>query len=398
MAYNSKYTGAQVDALLDRAGEAPQTYDIGWLFTKFDENSDSDTLEITSAQFEEAKAACQAGKVFVANGNTLMSEYKDNSINANNVYEYVVIPFVDIYSNYRVISLMHRNVTGGEEHYGAYNGTDALIFTSELVTINGKDLYSYSSKKDLTVKEPYDLDTIIDAALQLGVGDTLDVTSYLSYANYMILKEKINNKQVSIDRVYSASVIDPSSSNGYIQLKCLTTDNSSNATLFNIVISPTSSSSVSVSLVLKKSLNATPWVTQIVKRTDIEGVQGNTDLALPFDLSGLDDNNIITYLIGDNETLITGEYSIQFEISTADDIYVMGTPLNRILMFDTGGTAPTISWPSVWIWPNGDPVSLEPYTHYEFNILGVNLSVGELTPGYTRFTITWQAFPLEGYN
>ena len=30
MEYNSKYTGAQVEALLDRAGTVPQTYVIGW--------------------------------------------------------------------------------------------------------------------------------------------------------------------------------------------------------------------------------------------------------------------------------------------------------------------------------------------------------------------------------
>lgn len=67
MAYNSKYTGAQVEALLDRAGSAPQTYDIGWL-TNLISTSADDTVTLTAEQFNEIKAAADAHKMFIASG------------------------------------------------------------------------------------------------------------------------------------------------------------------------------------------------------------------------------------------------------------------------------------------------------------------------------------------
>lgn len=65
MAYNSKYTGAQVEALLDRAGAAPQTYDIGWLMNLIS-TSENDTVTLAAEQFNEVKAAANAGKIFMA--------------------------------------------------------------------------------------------------------------------------------------------------------------------------------------------------------------------------------------------------------------------------------------------------------------------------------------------
>lgn len=64
MAYNSKYTGAQVEALLDRAGAAPQTYDIGWLMNLIS-TSENDTVTLAAEQFNEVKAAADAGKIFI---------------------------------------------------------------------------------------------------------------------------------------------------------------------------------------------------------------------------------------------------------------------------------------------------------------------------------------------
>ena len=64
MEYNSKYTGAQVEALLDRAGAAPQTYDIVWLLNLF--STTVNTVTLTAEQFNEIKAAIDAHKIFVA--------------------------------------------------------------------------------------------------------------------------------------------------------------------------------------------------------------------------------------------------------------------------------------------------------------------------------------------
>lgn len=72
MAYNSKYTGAQVEALLDGAGAAPQTYDIGWLMNLLS-TSGSDIVTLTAEQFNDVKAAFDAHKIFVGCGQVFSS-------------------------------------------------------------------------------------------------------------------------------------------------------------------------------------------------------------------------------------------------------------------------------------------------------------------------------------
>ena len=71
MAYNSKYTGAQVEALLDRAGAAPQTYDSVWLLNLF--STTVNTVTLTAEQFNEIKAAIDAHKIFVGYGQVFSS-------------------------------------------------------------------------------------------------------------------------------------------------------------------------------------------------------------------------------------------------------------------------------------------------------------------------------------
>ena len=71
MAYNSKYTGAQVEALLDRADTVPQTYNIEWLMNLF--SATENNITITAEQFNEVKAAADAHKTFVASGQVYSS-------------------------------------------------------------------------------------------------------------------------------------------------------------------------------------------------------------------------------------------------------------------------------------------------------------------------------------
>lgn len=80
MEYNSKYTGAQVEALLDRAGAAPQTYDIGWLMDLIS-TSGGDTVTLTAEQFNEIKAAAYAHKIFVAYSNAYSTVIQSDGVN-----------------------------------------------------------------------------------------------------------------------------------------------------------------------------------------------------------------------------------------------------------------------------------------------------------------------------
>lgn len=80
MAYNSKYTGAQVEALLDRAGAAPQTYDIGWLMNLISA-SGNNIATLTAEQFNEVKAASDAGKTFMGYGEVYSSDISNDGSN-----------------------------------------------------------------------------------------------------------------------------------------------------------------------------------------------------------------------------------------------------------------------------------------------------------------------------
>lgn len=61
----TKADKTEVEALLDRVGAVPQTYDIGWLKNLIS-TSGNGTVTLTAEQFNEIKAAADAHKIFVA--------------------------------------------------------------------------------------------------------------------------------------------------------------------------------------------------------------------------------------------------------------------------------------------------------------------------------------------
>ena len=130
MAYNSKYTGAQVEALLDRAGAAPQTYDIGWLLNLISTSAD-DTATLTAEQFNEIKAAADAHKTFVASGQVYSSSaYTDEG------FTYIVLATLsDGYVTTLVVS--SRNGTYG-----------ANLESNQIITQN--DLSGFAKKTDIS--------------------------------------------------------------------------------------------------------------------------------------------------------------------------------------------------------------------------------------------------------
>ncbi len=128
MEYNSKYTGAQVEALLDRAGTVPQTYDIGWLMNLFSTTENNVTL--TAEQFNEIKAAIDARKIFVGYGQV----FSPSAADAN----YIVLALSSGYgvSTYIISSL---------------NGTyKASLSGNQIITQN--DLSGYAKSSDVPTK------------------------------------------------------------------------------------------------------------------------------------------------------------------------------------------------------------------------------------------------------
>lgn len=130
MAYNSKYTGAQVEALLDRAGTVPQTYDIGWLMDLIS-TSGNGTVTLTAEQFNDVKAAFDAHKMFVGYGQVLSSSAYSDVDRTDIVLTQSSDYYVSIYS-----------ISSWNGRYGAY-------LTKEQI-ITQDDLTNYAKKTDIS--------------------------------------------------------------------------------------------------------------------------------------------------------------------------------------------------------------------------------------------------------
>lgn len=132
MEYNSKYTGAQVEALLDRAGTVPQTYDIGWLMNLIS-TSENYTVTLTAEQFNEIKAAIDAHKIFVAYGQVLSSSaYTDVDITD-------IILTLSFDNSVNIYSVSSLN--------GTYN---ASVTSNQIITQD--DLSGYAKSSDVPTK------------------------------------------------------------------------------------------------------------------------------------------------------------------------------------------------------------------------------------------------------
>lgn len=131
MAYNSKYTGAQVEALLDRAGAAPQTYDIGWLMNLISTSGNNTAL--TAEQFNEIKAAADAPKIFVGYGQVFSSSAYSYG---GSTYITLTQSFANSVTIYSVSSL---------------NGTyKAILAGNQIITQD--DLSGYAKASDVPTK------------------------------------------------------------------------------------------------------------------------------------------------------------------------------------------------------------------------------------------------------
>lgn len=128
MAYNSKYTGAQVEALLDRAGTVPQTYNIEWLMNLF--SATENNVTITAEQFNEIKAAIDERKIFVGYGDVFSSR----AAGTNNILLAVSLGY---YVSTYIISSVN----------GTYN---ASLSNYEIITQN--DLTGYAKASDIPTK------------------------------------------------------------------------------------------------------------------------------------------------------------------------------------------------------------------------------------------------------
>lgn len=192
MAYNSKYTGAQVEALLDRAGAAPQTYDIGWLLNLIS-TSENYTATLTAEQFNEVKAAYDAHKTFVASGQVYSSSaYIDE--------EFTNITLENLSDNF-VTTLVVGSRNGIS--YGAYLESEQII-TQYYLTRFLKLQYQFadismSSTPSLTVAAGNWYSLYIGTSNPTSLSLTINDPGTSDYGtDPIMLRFKTGNKDMSI--------------------------------------------------------------------------------------------------------------------------------------------------------------------------------------------------------
>lgn len=162
MEYNSKYTGAQVEALLDRAGAAPQTYDIGWLINLLSTSGNNTTL--TAEQFNEVKVATDEGKIFIAYGQVFSSNTNTNEGNAyivltNSLGNYVTTYIISSLNGTYRASLTYNQIVTQNELSGYAKASDVPKKTSQLTNDSGfltehQSLDGYARKREVVKTIP----------------------------------------------------------------------------------------------------------------------------------------------------------------------------------------------------------------------------------------------------
>lgn len=163
MAYNSKYTGAQVEALLDRAGAAPQTYDIGWLMNLISASGNG-TATLTAEQFNEVKAASDAHKTFMGYGEVYFSDISNDGSNTYILLDrlssgYVITLVVSSLNGTYRASLTGNQIVTQNDLSGFAKASDVPTKTSQLTNDSGfltehQSLDGYVRKREVVKTIP----------------------------------------------------------------------------------------------------------------------------------------------------------------------------------------------------------------------------------------------------
>lgn len=163
MEYNSKYTGAQVEALLDRAGTVPQTYDIGWLMNLIS-TSGNGTVTLTAEQFNEIKAAADAHKIFVSYGQVFSSSAYSYGDSTYITLTQSLANYVSIYSVSSLNGTYKASLTGNQiitqnDLTGFAKASDVPKKTSQLTNDSGfltehQSLDGYVRKREVVKTLP----------------------------------------------------------------------------------------------------------------------------------------------------------------------------------------------------------------------------------------------------
>ena len=343
------YTKEQTDSSINAALEAaPQTYDIGWLLNLISPSNNAATL--TAEQFNEVKAAYDAGKIFVTHSNvysSVISIYEGTT-----AIGLMTLSGSDIVT---VLAVISRN--------GTYN---ASLIDNQFIT--QYDLTGYAKSSDVPTKTS-------QLTNDSGFANTSDIptkTSQLTNDSNFLTEipiasgTKVGGIKVSTNSGYSISDTGlfelnsaTSTSKGIVSIGTGLTVNSGKVTLNtatssslggvivpnNGTISVDTSGNISVSdkVALKTDLDS---------KQDAITYSSSSNSSVTLTANSLIDlgtrNSAITVLLPSTASSDHKEYWFRF---TAD--YT---------------TAPSLSLPSSVLWQDGKTPTIKPGETYEFCI------------------------------
>lgn len=344
------YTKSQVDSSINAVMDAMpalQTYDIGWLMNLF---STSNFVTLTAEQFNEIKAAYDAGKIFVANSNVYSSDIRidggDTSIGLMTLSSSDIVTTLAVFSRNGTYAagLVDNQIITQYDLNGYAKSSDIPTKTSQLTNDSGFANASDIPTKTSQLTNDSNFLTEIPIASDTKVGG-IKVSTNSGYS--------INN--TGLFELNSAT----STSKGIVSIGTGLTVNSGEVTLNtatssslggvivpnNGTISVDTSGNISVSdkVALKTDLNS---------KQDAITYSGSLESNVTLVANSLIDlgprSSAITVLLPSTASHDHKEYWFRF---TADST-----------------TAPSLSLPSSVLWQDGKTPTIKPGETYEFCI------------------------------
>lgn len=346
------YTKSQVDSSINAVMDAIpalQTYDIGWLMNLISA-SENETVTLTAEQFNEIKAAYDAGKIFVTHSNVYSSAIRIDGGNT-------AIGLMTLGDSYTVITLavISRN--------GTYN---AGLRDNQLLT--QYDLYGYAKSSDIPTKTSQ----LTNDSGFANASDVPTKTSQLTNDSNFLTEipiasgTKVGGIKVSTNSGYSIS------NTGLFEL------NSATSTSKGIVSIGTgltvNSGEVTLNTATSSSLGGVIVPNNGTISVDTSGnISVSDKVALKTDLNSKQDAITYSGSLESNVTLVANSLIDLGPRSSAITVLLPSTASHdhkeywfRFTADST--TAPSLSLPSSVLWQDGKTPTIKPGETYEFCI------------------------------
>lgn len=348
--YTKEQTDSSINTALDAVTEAvPQTYDIGWLLNLFSTSGGS-IVTLTAEQFNEVKAAYDAGKIFVTHSNvysSIISIYEGTT-----AIGLITLSGSDIVTMLAVIS---RN--------GTYN---ASLINNRFIT--QYDLNGYAKSSDVPTKTSQ----LTNDSGFVNASDIPTKTSQLTNDSNFLT-------EIPIASDTKVGGIKVSTNSGY---------SINNTGLFELN-SATSTSKGIVSIGTGLTVNSGEVTLNTATSSNLGGVIVPNNGTISVDTSGnisVSDKVALKTDLDSKQDAITYSSSSNSSVTlTANSLIDLGTRSSAItvLLPSTASsdhkeywfrftadstTAPSLSLPSSVLWQDGKTPTIKPGETYEFCI------------------------------